>query len=43
MKVYNIIVKISEDFHDDWLEWTQMVLIPAVMKTGFLIENNMQR
>lgn len=39
MIIYNVTVNIESDIHLDWLNWMKTKHIPAVMKTGYFIEN----
>lgn len=39
MIIYNVTVNIENDVHDEWLQWMKHTHIPAVMATGFFIEN----
>ena len=39
MIIYNVTVKISNEKHDDWLEWMKTVHIPEVMATGKFTKN----
>jgi len=34
MIIYNVTVKISNEKHDDWVEWMKSVHIPEVMEKG---------
>ncbi len=34
MIIYNVTVKISNEKHDDWIEWMKVVHIPEVLATG---------
>ncbi len=34
MIIYNVTVKISNEMHDDWIDWMKNVHIPAVLATG---------
>ena len=39
MIIYNVTVKIDSEVHDEWLSWMKNVHIPAVMETGYFLEN----
>jgi len=39
MIIYNVTVKISNEKHDDWVEWMKTVHIPDVMSTGKFTKN----
>lgn len=39
MIIYNVTVKISNEKHDDWLDWMKTVHIPEVMATGKFTKN----
>ena len=38
MIVYNVTVKISNEKHDDWVDWMKNVHIPEVMETGKFVD-----
>ncbi|HYD91545.1 MAG TPA: DUF4286 family protein [Flavobacterium sp.] len=38
MILYNVTVKIDNDFRDEWLDWMKNVHIPEVMGTGLFVE-----
>ena len=39
MIIYNITVKVAHEVHDDWMIWMNEIHIPAVMETGFFVDN----
>ncbi|MGE0567830.1 MAG: DUF4286 family protein [Bacteroidia bacterium] len=39
MFIYNVTVNISNDVHDEWLNWMKKVHIPDVLNTGCFVEN----
>lgn len=39
MIIYNVTVNIENDVHDEWLHWMRTKHIPAVMATGYFLEN----
>ena len=39
MIIYNVTVKISNEKHDDWVQWMKTVHIPEVMATGKFTKN----
>lgn len=43
MIIYNVTVKIDLDVHDEWLDWMQKTHIPAVMKTGRFLTNQLAK
>lgn len=43
MVIYNVTVNIEDAVHDEWLEWMKKVHIPAVMATGYFLENRLCR
>ena len=43
MIIYNVTVNIDDSVHDEWLNWMKSEHIPAVMKTGFFVENKICR
>lgn len=43
MIIYNVTVTISNDAHDEWLQWMKDTHIPDVMTTGHFIESNICR
>jgi len=43
MILYNVTVKILNEFKADWLDWMKTVHIPDVMNTGLFIENKICR
>ena len=43
MIIYNVTVNISEEVHTEWLNWMKTNHIPAVMATGFFLENKMAK
>ncbi|MCB0395080.1 MAG: DUF4286 family protein [Flavobacteriales bacterium] len=43
MIVYNVTVNISDDVHDEWLEWMNSVHIPEVLETGRFTGHRMSR
>lgn len=43
MILYNITVSIEPGIEEDWINYMQMVYIPAVMKTGLFMENRLFR
>ena len=34
MFIYNVTVNLSEDIHNEWLQWMKDIHIPDVMKSG---------
>jgi hypothetical protein len=40
---YNVTVNVSEDVHDDWIEWLQSKHIPAVLRTGMFMRATLLR
>ena len=41
MIIYNVTINIDDDVHEEWKQWIQKVHIPAVMATGFFLENKL--
>lgn len=41
--LYNVTVNVDADIESQWLEWMKHVHIPAVMATGFFLENKICR
>lgn len=41
MIIYNVTVNIDDDVHDEWLDWMKKEHIPAVMQTGYFLENKL--
>ena len=41
MFIYNVTVNIADDVHQQWIKWMKEKHIPAVMKTGCFIDNQM--
>ena len=41
MIVYNVTVKIDHSVHDEWFEWMKAKHIPAVLATGYFVDNKM--
>ncbi len=41
MFIYNVTVNISDEIHNDWLNWMKETHIPDVMKTGCFIDSQM--
>ncbi len=39
MIIYNVTVNIDDSVHDEWLDWMKNNHIPAVMETGYFLEN----
>ena len=39
MIIYNVTVNIEDSVHDEWLDWMKRQHIPAVMGTGYFLEN----
>lgn len=39
MFIYNVTVNVSEDVHQDWLQWMKNVHIADVMKTGCFVDS----
>ena len=39
MYIYNVTVNISEEAHEQWLQWMKEVHIPEVMKTACFVDN----
>ena len=39
MIIYNVTVNVEEEIHADWIAWMKAIHVPAVMKTGFFVEN----
>lgn len=43
MIIYNVTVTISNEVHDEWLDWMKQVHIPEVMATGMFLNNKISR
>ncbi len=43
MIIYNVTVNIEDSVHDEWLKWMKAEHVPAVMKTGYFMENRICR
>lgn len=43
MIIYNVTINIEESVHDEWLRWMKEKHIPAVMATGYFLENRFCR
>ncbi|MFO0358504.1 MAG: DUF4286 family protein [Sphingobacteriaceae bacterium] len=41
MFIYNVTVNISDDVHQDWVQWMREVHIPDVMRTGCFVDSQM--
>ena len=39
MIIYNVTVNIEESAHKEWINWMKTIHIPAVMATGYFLEN----
>jgi hypothetical protein len=39
MIIYNVTINIEENTHKEWINWMKKVHIPAVMATGYFLEN----
>jgi hypothetical protein len=43
MIIYNVTVNITEEAHEEWLNWMKTKHIPDVMATGYFLENRMAK
>jgi hypothetical protein len=43
MYLYNVTIKVDQERADEWLTWMRDIHIPAVMATGFFVENRICR
>ena len=43
MFIYNVTVTLDDSIHVEWLKWMKEIHIPAVMLTGFFLENKICR
>lgn len=41
MILYSVTVNIDKNVHDEWLDWVKEEHIPAILKTGLIMENKM--
>jgi hypothetical protein len=41
MIIYNVTVKINNEVHDEWFQWMKETHIPAVLATGYFLENKL--
>ncbi|HEY6161533.1 MAG TPA: DUF4286 family protein [Bacteroidia bacterium] len=39
MIIYNVTVNIDNDVREEWLRWMKEIHIPAVMATGYFLQN----
>ncbi|MEZ4771741.1 MAG: DUF4286 family protein [Bacteroidia bacterium] len=42
MIIYSVTISIEADIRAEWLDWMQQHHIPAVMSTGYFLENHIQ-
>jgi Domain of unknown function (DUF4286) len=43
MLIYNVTVNVDNDIRDQWLAWMKAEHVPAVMETGFFLENSIYK
>lgn len=41
MFIYNVTVNISDDIHNEWVQWMRQKHIPDVMRTGCFVDSQM--
>lgn len=43
MILYSITINIEKEVHDPWLEWIKADHIPAILKSGLILDNKILR